>query len=710
MAGTIAAATHNGTGGAGVTWSGKVMPVRVLGRGGGTSYDVLQGIRYAAGLDNDSGTVPAQAADIINLSLGGSSYSSSEQALYTQIRNAGIIVAAAAGNSGSSTKSYPAAYDDVVSVSAVDKTKALADYSNYGSTIDVAAPGGETNLSSADGIYSTVGDDTTGSVVMTYAFYQGTSMATPHVAGVAALMKAVYPAMAPDEFDGLLQSGAITEDLGVAGRDNSFGYGLIDAQLAVAQAAALAGGGSLPATLVVAPNALSFGTAQTAMALNASRSGSGALTINSVTDDAAWLTVAPGSVDADGLGTYTARVDRTALSVGTHTGTITFDSNVNDIEIPVTVQVSSGVAGSNEGYHYVILLDPDTLNPKYQAAGTTVSGELDYTLSGVQPGAYRLFSGTDADNNGTIGDAGESIGAYTSLESPVTISVSTNRSGLNFDAEFNLVNQPSSAGTGTAATFGRHPARTPENRKIGRRNAPLRQMDPGTLPDSGRGVRAHIGRTARCRGDGFPQAPVIVAGLRQKGVFGGAGMDRERCGTGGGKKPKTDGFRKGAGAAGHRFQPLRRTANGHGATTHRRIRHRPGRNRSEDRERHPGGPDRLDRTGSGRHGPPDDHLSLPAGARAPGRLSPHRGGGPARHGPLPPRLALKKHPGNHRGGKPLPHRESHASRNRQNRIDSRISNLNLVPEAAPDWKTRSASPLEAALFSVKFDIRGRGSP
>ena len=86
------------------------MPVRVLGIGGGTSYDVIQGLRYAAGLSNDSGIILSSAAkaDIINLSLGGSSYSASEQNAYTAARNAGVIIIAAAGNDNSSTPSYPA--------------------------------------------------------------------------------------------------------------------------------------------------------------------------------------------------------------------------------------------------------------------------------------------------------------------------------------------------------------------------------------------------------------------------------------------------------------------------------------------------------------------------------------------------------------------------------------------------------------------------
>ena len=101
MSGIIAAETDNDTGVAGVTWSTRIMPLRALGQGGGTDFDILQAVRYAAGLDNDSGTLPAQSADIINLSLGGSSFSPAAQDIFTEVRGEGIIIIAAAGNSAS---------------------------------------------------------------------------------------------------------------------------------------------------------------------------------------------------------------------------------------------------------------------------------------------------------------------------------------------------------------------------------------------------------------------------------------------------------------------------------------------------------------------------------------------------------------------------------------------------------------------------------
>jgi serine protease len=237
-AGTIAAASNNEMGVAGVSWNTRIMPVRVLGVGGGTDYDVLQGVRYAAGLENDSGTVPDQPADIISLSLGGAEFSDEMQEVFRQVREAGVIVIAAAGNESSSTPAYPASYDGVISVSAVDLNGDLAPYSNYGEYIDVAAPGGDMSVDLdgddyPDGVASTCGDNSSGAIEFNYRFYEGTSMAAPHVAGVVALMKAVNPALTPEGLYALLQNGALTNDIGDTGRDDNFGYGLIDAYKAV---------------------------------------------------------------------------------------------------------------------------------------------------------------------------------------------------------------------------------------------------------------------------------------------------------------------------------------------------------------------------------------------------------------------------------------------------------------------------------------------
>ena len=249
VTGTVVAATNNGVGVAGVAFGAKVMPLRALGIGGGYDYDVEQAIRFAAGLPNDSGTVPSRRADVLSMSLGGTGFSPGSQAVYDQARAAGVVIVAAAGNDGTTEMNYPAAFPGVIAVGAVDINKARAPYSNFGSWVSVVAPGGNmaqdvNGDSYPDGVVSTAASDSTGARVNGYGIAAGTSMATPHMAGVVALMKAVAPSLTPQKVAELLTSGALTDDLGAPGKDDQFGYGLINASKAVAAAAASGGSGS----------------------------------------------------------------------------------------------------------------------------------------------------------------------------------------------------------------------------------------------------------------------------------------------------------------------------------------------------------------------------------------------------------------------------------------------------------------------------------
>jgi serine protease len=448
VAGTIAAATNNAIGVAGVTWQTQLMPVRALGRGGaGTVYDILQAVRYAAGLENDSGTLPGQKADIINLSLGGGGFSQTEQDVYTQVYQSGTIIVAAAGNQSTDLPTYPAGYADVVAVSAVDLDGEITWYSNFGPTIDVAAPGGDSSRDLnadgfPDGVLSTCGDDSSGSIRFVYCFLQGTSMAAPHVAGVAALLKAVYPALTPEEFDVLLAAGSITEDLGTTGRDNFYGNGLIDALAAVAEGQQLAGGAALPPIILAKPAALNLiATGSRTATLTISNGGDDpeALTIDSLTSDAPWMTVAPDDVNDHNLGTYTVTIDLTDLEVGAYSAAITVqavEANVDALTVPVNLQVVGAVVGGNAGFQYVLLVDPDSLEVKAQDAVAFNGTGYDYRFTGVAAGTYKIFAGTDSNNDGLIGDPGEAFGAYLTVDQPVSIHISQDTANLDFTTGF----------------------------------------------------------------------------------------------------------------------------------------------------------------------------------------------------------------------------------------------------------------------------------
>lgn len=210
VAGTIAAVTNNGEGGAGVAYDAKILPVRVLGCGGGYFSDIADGVLWASGSSVGGVSAPSQPARVLNLSLGGrSACPSTMQSAINQARANGAVVVVAAGNSNQDAALHtPANCTGVVTVAAVGRTGGRAPYSNYGTKVDVAAPGGDQSTGTANGVLSTLNDGYSGPGNDSYAYYQGTSMATPHVAGVAALMIARNPELTPDEIEVLLKSTA----------------------------------------------------------------------------------------------------------------------------------------------------------------------------------------------------------------------------------------------------------------------------------------------------------------------------------------------------------------------------------------------------------------------------------------------------------------------------------------------------------------------
>lgn len=439
VAGTIAAETNNGVGVAGVSWGARVMPVRVLGMNGGTLYDVMQGVRWAAGLDNDSGTLPTQRADIINLSLGGGSFSNDAQAVFNAARDAGVIVVAAAGNSASNVPSYPASYAGVVSVAAVDMNRNPAPYSNFGPAVDVAAPGGDTSVDRngdgyGDGVLSTLADDSVSPLTFVYGFYQGTSMATPHVAGVFALMRSVAPLITPAQIDSLLEGGLLTEDLLSAGRDDLTGWGLIDAHAAVVQAGAMQGQPAVP--LSVTPKGLNFGLAVDSLDFLVENTGTDPLTVSSVAtaDPAPWLTITATSVGATGLGAYRATVSRDG-EPGTYSATILVVSDHGTASVPVVMRIG-GATSSDAGYHYILLVDAQSLTPISEVREAAANGAYPFAFSSIPDGEYLVIAGSDMDNDGLICDGGEACGSYPTLGLPEPIPLHADVSGVDFGTAF----------------------------------------------------------------------------------------------------------------------------------------------------------------------------------------------------------------------------------------------------------------------------------
>jgi serine protease len=232
VAGTIAAVTNNASGVAGVAWGAKVQPVRVLGKCGGTSSDINDAIVWAAGGAVSGVTTNATPAKVINLSLGGggSCLASTQAAIDTAV-GLGATVVISAGNSNSDASGFqPASCNNILTVSALGRTGARASYSNYGSVVDIGAPGGD----GGDPVWSTLNDGTGAPGSDSIAGYQGTSMAAPHVSGVAALVRAASgdtftPAQIMQVIQATSRSFPVACPLGC-------GSGLIDAAAAVSAA------------------------------------------------------------------------------------------------------------------------------------------------------------------------------------------------------------------------------------------------------------------------------------------------------------------------------------------------------------------------------------------------------------------------------------------------------------------------------------------
>jgi serine protease len=226
VAGTIGQVTNNGMGCAGIARDCTIMPVRVLDASGSGQFTwIVNGITWAA----DHG------ANVINMSLGASSGSTALQNAVTYAASRNVVICAATGNTGRSGVQFPARYTECIAVGATRFDGARATYSTTGTGIDVVAPGGQTNRDqNGDGFGDGILQQTFAQGAPTsfaYYFFQGTSMATPHVAATAALVKSVHPAYTAAQVRSAIESSC--RDLGSTGYDTTFGNGLINAAVAI---------------------------------------------------------------------------------------------------------------------------------------------------------------------------------------------------------------------------------------------------------------------------------------------------------------------------------------------------------------------------------------------------------------------------------------------------------------------------------------------
>jgi serine protease len=311
VAGTIGAA-QNEIGISGIAPNVSIQHVRVLGAGGGSFNDVIDGIRWAAGLTTSWDGRPwsafgltdnAHPADVINMSLGGgSSCWSTLQDAISQARAAGTVVVTAAGNSFRDAANFtPANCNDTVTVAATGRVGGLANYSNFGSSIDIAAPGGD--MSRDSGILSTIGTGASTLTGYSYTNYQGTSMAAPHVAGVAALVASQHPTWGPSQIEAAIYAGVrpfpvdslrpcVTTSETPTGSQHQCGVGLLDAVGALNM--------GQPTIVITAPDRMAVGESAT---VSASSDFSGVVTLAVANESATNCTLAESTLTTTSTGT-----------------------------------------------------------------------------------------------------------------------------------------------------------------------------------------------------------------------------------------------------------------------------------------------------------------------------------------------------------------------------------------------------------------------
>lgn len=324
VAGTIAQTTNNASGVAGLAYGAKLMPVKVLNRNGSGTYSALiDGIYYAVN----------NGAKIINMSLGGTMDSQALRDATAYAYSNGVTIVAAAGNAGTGVIDYPAAYDEyVVAVGASRADNTRVSYSNYGSALDFVAPGGDMSVDqNGDGYGDGIAQVTFSTSPNSFGVYlfQGTSMATPHVAAAAAMLVSAGRASSPTEIENRLRSTA--RDIGSSGWDHLTGNGIIDIGAALA---------------AVTPTDTPPTVALTAPADGATVSGTVTIAATASDDDgvsSVAFQVNDTTVHTDTSAPYSYAWNSTSVSDGTYTITAvaTDSAGQTTTSAPRTVQVDN---------------------------------------------------------------------------------------------------------------------------------------------------------------------------------------------------------------------------------------------------------------------------------------------------------------------------------------------------------------------------------
>jgi serine protease len=428
VSGIAAAIGNNRVGVAGVSWGARILPARILGVGGGAISDMIDAVLWAAGID--SSNVPPSyphnpnKADVINLSVGGGgSCSSAEQDAFNQVIAAGTAVVVAAGNEDvDAWTTDPASCAGVIVVGAVGRDGTRASYSNYGSRVSIMAPGGDKNP--GGGILSTVKDP---NGKAGYDYKIGTSMATPHVAGVIALMRSLRPKLTPGQLEDLLDIQA--DPVNCSGRSGC-GMGLLDAGAALRFVKASS---SVPAAdfallpsrsvLILQNAAVTISLSVHAAAFNgfAGPINLSVQTVGGITAQLSTPNLVPGGMNGSSI---TLTLNLSNAAAGAHVVRLLGTAGGVTRSVPLFIPIS--LAGTLVQACY---LTSDNQCDQVKSETTTLdsngsSTSAPYSIDNLQPGQYVMLAWKDLNFDDVI-NAGDLYG-----ESPVNVSPPRNGVGV----------------------------------------------------------------------------------------------------------------------------------------------------------------------------------------------------------------------------------------------------------------------------------------
>ncbi|MGI9287996.1 MAG: S8 family serine peptidase [Pseudomonadales bacterium] len=331
--------TDNGTGVAGVNWRAKVQSIRALGKCGGSIADINDAIRWAAGLPVPQVPPNRSPAKVINMSLGAGapcSASPATQAAIDDVVQAGVTVVVAAGNEAQdAANAFPASCDNVITVAASDYNgKLVTRYSNFGEAVDIMAPGGDVqedvdNDGNPDGVLSMVQGG--------YAFYNGTSMAAPHVAGVVGLLLAEDQSLTPQQVTERIKGSALPRSRRECPRP--CGAGLLAASIGPVQ--------EDPTELSVSPDSIRFRSGDTeVLSATVTRGGSPAEgeMVSFASSDTSLVTIEPASGITDTNGSVQATVTAAARGTAQIEIAVANQSQTTPVDVEVRVVPTLGLA------------------------------------------------------------------------------------------------------------------------------------------------------------------------------------------------------------------------------------------------------------------------------------------------------------------------------------------------------------------------------